>query len=246
MNRKAQIFCGWCGVISIVLLIVGMGPVAHLSPPPSPMITAADITTHIQQYAPDMQLGMFLVNIAVALSIAMVVGISMEIRRIEASPTPVLSYIHMMSGTVASLFLMLPAMTMSVAAYRLDRAPETLLLLHDLSTFFTFLPFSVATLEALVVAVAIFADRSARPVFPRWLGYYTVVTGLSYMPMGLIGFAKDGWLASNGLLGWIVPTALVAPWYLMMGIFLIARGGLPTAKVRRGEGLGKDAREQGM
>jgi hypothetical protein len=229
MTRKAQIFCGWSGIASIILLIVGMGPVAQLSPPPSAMITAAEITAHIQQNAANIQLGMFLVNIAVALSIAMVVGISMEIRRIEASPMPALSYIHMTTGTVASLFLMLPAMTMSVAAFRLDRAPETMLLLHDLSTFFTFLPFSVATLEALVVAVAIFADKSARPVFPRWLGYYTVISGLSYVPMGLIGFAKDGWFASNGLLGWVIPTILVAPWYLMMGGFLVARGGSPAA-----------------
>ncbi|WP_066552926.1 hypothetical protein [Croceicoccus bisphenolivorans] len=228
MERKIQVFCGWSGIASILLLVIGMGPVAQLSPPPSAMITAAEIAAHVRANAANIQIGMFLVNIGVALSIALVVGISMEIRRIEASPMPGLSYLHMMTGTVASTFLMLPAMTMSVAAFRTDIAPETMLLLHDLSTFFTFLPFSVATLEALVVAAAVFADRSAHPVFPRWLGYYSVITGLSYVPMGLIGLAKEGPFASDGLIGWIIPTALVVPWYLVMGGFLVVRGGRST------------------
>lgn len=228
MTRKIQIFCGWCGIAAILTLVIGLGPIAQLSPPPSPNISAAEIAAHFQRNATNIQWGMFLVNIGVALSIAMVVGISMEIRRIEAPRQPILSYLHMMSGTVASLFLMLPAMVMSVAAYRLDRDPQTMLLLHDLSTFFTFLPFSVAAFEAWVVAVAIFLDKSEKPIFPRWLGYYSIVFGFTLVPMGLIGLEKDGLLASNGFLGWVLPTALVMPWYLLMSIYLVLRGGNQT------------------
>lgn len=225
MTRKAQIFCGWCGILSIVALVIGMGPVAQLTPPPSPLISAAEIAAHIRQNAAGIETGMFLVNIAVALSIALAVGVSIEIRRIEAPGAPVLSYVQLTTGTAASLLLMLPAMIMSVAAFRPESSPDTLLLLHDLATFCTFLPFSVATMQALVIAVAVFADKSAAPVFPRWFGIYSMLAGLSYVPMGLIGLYKTGTLASNGVLAWWVPTMLVAPWYLMLGIFLVRRGG---------------------
>lgn len=221
MPGKAQIFCGWCGIVSVVVMMIGMGPVAQLAPPPSPLISAAEIAAHFRQNATGILIGMLLVNIGVALSIALVAGISIQIRRIEYPGAPVLSYLQLASGTVASLFLMLPAMILSAAVFRADRSPELMLFAHDLATFCTFMPFSVATLEAAVIAVAIFSDRSAKPVFPRWLGYYNVLAGLSYVPMGLLGFFKGGLLASDGLLGWWVPTILVAPWYGLMGVYLI-------------------------
>lgn len=220
-SRRAQIFCGWCGIVSIITMMIGMGPAAQLAPPPSPLIGAAEIAAHFQQNATGILVGMFLVNIGVASSIALVTGISIQIRRIESPGAPVLSYLQLASGTAASLLLMLPAMILSAAVFRADRSPELMLFAHDLATFCTFMPFSVATLEAGAIAAAIFSDRSARPAFPRWLGFYNVVAGLSYVPMGLLGFFKAGLFASDGLLGWWVPTILVAPWYAVMGIYLI-------------------------
>lgn len=221
MFSRVQTYCGWCGIASIVLMIVGMGPLAQLAPPPSPFIGAAEVAAHFRQNATGILAGMFLVNLAVALSVALVVGISIQIRRMEPLDTPVLSYLQLASGTVASLFLMLPAMILSAAVFRADRAPELMLLVHDIATFCTFMPFSVATLECAAIALAIFADRSPKPAFPRWLGYYNVLAGISYVPMGLLGFFKDGMLASDGLFGWWVPTVLVAPWYLLMSLYLI-------------------------
>lgn len=80
------------------MTIVGMGPVAQLAPPPSPHISAAEIAAHFEQNATGILLGMFLVNIGVALSIALVAGISIQIRRIETSGALELSAID--PGTV--------------------------------------------------------------------------------------------------------------------------------------------------
>jgi hypothetical protein len=232
MNRRAQIFCGWSGIASILLLVIGMGPVAQLTPPLPALVSAGEIAAHVTGNATNILIGMVMVNIGVALSIALVVGLAIEMRRIEMPGAPVLSYVQLTTGTVASLFLMLPAMIMSVAAFQPDRSADTLLLLHQLATFSTFMPFSVATLEAWVLAVVIFADKSATPVFPRWLGYYSVLAGLSYVPMGFIGLFKSGIWASDGVFGWWVPTILVAPWYLLLSICLIRRGGSHEADYR--------------
>lgn len=221
MTNGAQAFCGWCGIGTIVMLVIGLGPLAHMTPPPSPLIEAEEIAAHFRQNATGILAGSFLVNIAVALSIALVAGISAEIRRMEGASAPVLGYVQLATGTAASIFLMLPAMILSVAAFRPERSAETILMLHDFATFATFLPFSVATMEAWVIAAAIFADRSARPIFPRWLGILNMLAGLSYVPMGLVAIFKTGLFASNGLLGWWVPTIIVAPWYVIMGIHLI-------------------------
>lgn len=222
MTNKVQIVCGWCGIATILVMIVGMGPIGHVTPPPSPLVGADEMATFFKQNATGVILGSFFINIGVALSIALVAGISAQIRRMESSGARVLSYLQLASGTTASLFVMLPAMILSVAAYRPEeRSAETLLMLHYLATFTTFMPFSVATLENVAIAAAIFSDRSPKPAFPRWLGYFNLLAGLSYVPMGLLGFFKSGPLASNGLLGWWVPTVIVAIWYVVMGLYLI-------------------------
>lgn len=222
--NRGLVFCGWCGIAAILLMVIGLGPVAQMSPPPSPTIGAAEIAAHFRQNATGILAGSFLVNVAAALSIAFVAGVSAQIRRMAFRSAQALSYVQLATGTAASLLLMLPAIILSTAAFRADRPAELVLMLHDLATFATFLPFSVATLEAWVIAAAIFCDRSARPAFPRWLGYFNIAAGLSYIPMGLVAMFKTGIFASNGLFGWLIPTMIVGPWYVLTGIFLIRAG----------------------
>jgi hypothetical protein len=224
MSGKAMIFCGWCGIATAFVTFIGLGPVGHLMPPVATHVSPDEIAVYFRQGSTRILLGAFCLNVAVALSIAMVAGISAQIRRMEGSSAPVLSYLQLAAGTTASLFIMLPVMIWNVAVYRPERSPETLLMLHDFATFATFLPFSVATLEALVIAAAIFSDRSPTPVFPRWLGYLNIASGLSDVPMGFGGFVKDGMFATDGLYGFVVPTVLVLPWYVLMGFYLIKAG----------------------
>lgn len=224
MPNRGLVFCGWCGIATILLMVIGLGPVAQMTPPPSPMVGAEEIAAHFRQNASGILAGSFLVNVAVALSIALVAGVSAQIRRMAFRSAQVLSYVQLATGTAASLLLMLPAIILSTAAFRADRPAELVLMLHDLATFATFLPFSVATMEAWIIAAAIFCDRGARPAFPRWLAYFNIAAGLSYVPMGLVAMFKTGIFASNGTLGWWVPTMIVGPWYLLMGVFLIRAG----------------------
>jgi hypothetical protein len=232
MTGKALIFCGWCGIATVILMMVGLGPIAHLTPPPSPLISATEIAASFQHNATGILVGSFLANIGVAMSIALIAGISAQIHRMESASAPVLSYLQLGSGVAASAFVMLPVMIWNAAAFRADRSPDMILLLHDLATFATYVPFSVATLNEAVIGFAILSDRSAKPVFPRWLGYYNLLTGLSYIPMGLIGLFKAGPFASDGFIAWWLPTILVLPWYVLMGTYLIKIGKAESASSR--------------
>lgn len=221
MSDKALAFCGWCGIITILMMVIGLGPMAQMTPPPSPEIGATEAAALFRGNASGILAGAFLVNIGVAASIALVVGMSAVIGRMATPSARVLSSLQLATGTTASLFLMLPVMILSVGAFRPERSPELILMLHDFATFATFLPFSVATLEAWAIAAAIFSDRSVQPAFPRWLAYLNILAGLSYVPMGLAGMFKSGIFASNGLLGWWAPTAIVAAWYVTMGLYVV-------------------------
>lgn len=231
VQRKAQIIYGWSSILSIICMMVGLGPLAGIAPPLPPNITATEITAHIQHNWYNIEIGMFLVNIGAGLMMLMVAGMCEEIRRIESPYGRPLTYGFLATGTAACAFLFLPAMIMSVAAFRLDRDPQTMLLLHDLATFCTFMPFSVATLNSLIFGFAILIDKAPQPTFPRWVGYYGIIFGFVLIPMGLLGIDKHGALASDGSLGWWIPTAITVPWYFVIGYYLIKYGGTQADNV---------------
>lgn len=225
MQRKSQVLFGWCGIASIILMGIGTGPLAGLMPPPSANVTAAEIAAHFRQNWFNIQIGMFLFNIGAGLSILLVAAMTEEVRRIESRHAQPLAYACLGTGTAACAFLFLPAMINSVAAFRADRDPQAILLLHDLATFCTYIPFSVATLNCFIFGFAILVDKAPRPAFPRWLGIYAFIYGLSLVPMGLMGTDKTGTLASDGALGWWVPTAITLVWYFVLCGYIIRNGG---------------------
>lgn len=233
MRRKIQAFYGWCGIASIILMGIGTGPLAGLMPPPAANVSAAEIAAHFRDNGFNIQIGMFLFNLGAGLSILLVAAMTEEVRRIESPHAQPLAYGCLGTGTAACAFLFLPVMINSVAAFRPDRDPETMLLLHDLATFCTYLPYSVATLNCFIFGFAILIDEAPKPVFPRWLGIYAVVYGLSLVPMGLIGIDKSGTLASDGMLGWWLPTAITLVWYVALCGYIIANGGTQRDRADR-------------
>lgn len=225
MQRKTQAFFGWCGLVSIILMGIGTGPLAGLMPPPSANVSPAEIAAHFRDNWYNIQIGMFLFNIGGGLGFLLVAAMSEEVRRIESPLAQPLAYACLATGTAAYTFLFLPVMINSVAAFRPDRDVDTILLLHDLATFCTYIPFSVATLNSFIFGFAVLIDKAPRRVFPRWVGVYAIIYGFTLVPMGLIGIDKAGTLSSDGFLGWWMPTAITLLWFLPLCGYLIKNGG---------------------
>jgi hypothetical protein len=73
----------------------------------------------------------------------------------------------------------------------------------------------------VAIALATFADRRPRPVFPRWVGYYNLWMAFLLLPASLIIFFKKGPFAWNGLLGFWLPAAAFGSWYLVMTVVVL-------------------------
>lgn len=218
---RMQVFCGWCGIAGTVLGAMAMGPFGHFTPPVSPLTDAVRTAEAYRQNATGILIAGMLMVITSALSLVFVAGISDQIRRMNNSATPLLSYIQLSTGAIASFMLMLAGITWSVAAFRADRSPEIIQMLSDLATFFLFMPFSVGTMEAIAIAIAILSDRSPRPVFPRWIGVFTLIAGIAYLPGAVVALFKTGPLAWDGSLGFWAQTIVLVPWCLVMSACLI-------------------------
>jgi len=107
-----------------------------------------------------------------------------------------------------------------LAAFRPHRAPDLTLLYNDLAwiTFTCGVPFLVAL--CLFIAVAIYLDNQAKPVFARWVGHFNLVVAVALVPAGFAGLTLSGVFAWNGFLSFWVKNAAIAAWIIVMAVVL--------------------------
>lgn len=76
--------------------------------------------------------------------------------------------------------------------FRPERPAELTKLVNDLSYVMLILPWPPIFGQLGALVVAIFHDRSAAPVFPRWLGFVNLWVALLLLPASMIIFFKTG------------------------------------------------------
>jgi hypothetical protein len=203
MDRRIQLLCAWCGPAFLVLLLVGFWFIGGLIPPPSAADGAAQIAAFYRDNADQLRAGMLVALFAAPLLIPFLVLLSMQLKRSDPRLAP-LAYTQLALGVVSMLEVLLPVMLIGVAAFRPDRAPDSTLLLND--TAFTIFLWGVSApvLEWTAIGLAILWDRSERPLFPRWLGYFDLSVA------GILALGAPTLFVKRGAFGWDGALALWA------------------------------------
>jgi hypothetical protein len=73
----------------------------------------------------------------------------------------------------------------------------------------------------LAAALAGLHDKSATPLFPRWLCFITIFCGLSFAPATLTGILKTGPFAWDGFLSFYFPYFCWLFWFGLASAFMI-------------------------
>ena len=215
---RTKLAAMWCGPASIALFIVGFWFIAGLVPPPSPDESAQQIAQMYREHAGSIRSGLVLMMLAAALIGPFTAEISTQMRRVQAPGSPLASIQYGM-GVAGIFVILLPAMTMQVAAFRPDRDPDIILALNDAA----WLPF-VGIISLFMVqcgAIAACVLQSAdQAVFPRWVGYFNVWAALLLLPAVLIYFFKTGPFAWNGVLVFWIGLTVLGAWFVAMSVVL--------------------------
>ena len=74
-----------------------------------------------------------------------------------------------------------------------------------------------------MIAAAILGDRSARPFFPRWVGFFNIWAGIIYSPAALTIYFKSGVFSWNGLICFWLVVVVFFIWIVTMSA-LVLRG----------------------
>jgi len=219
VNRRVHKFCAWSGTLCLILMAIGLIAIARFVPTPSPGQSAVETAQFIIDNRTRIRWGMILGMFASSLLMTYAVSMATHMRRIEGR-FPALAMIQFGLGAIFVLEFIYLLFFWQTATFRVDRAPELVQLLNDMA----WIPFvgltSTAVLQVASFGIAVLLDRRARPIFPRWLGYYNLWVALMFMPGTFNVFFHDGPLAWNGIIAWYMPLAVFASWMIINPIFL--------------------------
>lgn len=217
MNSKTQLVCVHGGLLSAVLLGLGIFGIAGWFPPIEPSLGATDIATLFKENPVRIRIGMTVLALASVFWWPFSAAISMQMKRIEGDKSHPLTYVNMgaASGTVVAILI--PAYFWLALAYRPEStSPETMQLINDFCWLSFIGMYPPGFLQCLAVGFCVLSDKSAKPVYPRWIGYANLWVAVGFMPGALLPFFHSGPFSWNGIIGfWLVAT-LFFGWIVMM------------------------------
>jgi hypothetical protein len=191
------------------------------APPLSPTLSAKEVAAFYRdpENLPRIRASMIVFNWFSVGLIPLLALIVLQIRRM-AHRTPIFSYSIIACAAGGPTIFLLANLFWLLAAFRPERDPELTLLLNDLAwvTFASQVGFLIA--QSVILALAIYLDRQARPVFARWVAHFNLLVAAALVPAAFAGLALEGPIAWDGLLTFWVRNVAVGLWIAVMGVAL--------------------------
>jgi hypothetical protein len=220
VNSTNQRICAWAGPVAAIIWLIGLLFLARFIPPIPPSLGAAEVAARYASNPIGIRAGMVCVLAGGALYGAWTAVITVQLKRIEGQSS-VLAYTQLALGTAFILVFVVPAVFWQAATFRPEENIEITQRLNDLAWMGFLIPVPVITIQGLAITLAIFSDKSAPPVFPRWVGWFNLWAQVIFLPGTLIPFFKRGILAWNGLLAFWIPVAVFTAWMIVLTVSLL-------------------------
>lgn len=189
--------------------------------PMSPRMTAEEVSAFYfdPAHLSRIRYSMIVLNWFGVALIPLLAMLAMQVHRM-AHRTPILTYCFLgcIAGgptlfCIADLFWLL-------AAFRPDRDPQLVQMFNDMAwvTFTSQVAFLIA--QNVFLAMAIYLDRQARPVFPSWVAHFNLLTAAAMAPAAFSAMYMDGPLAWDGALSFWMKNLSIALWIVVMTLVL--------------------------
>jgi hypothetical protein len=219
MDNRNQQLCAWSGLFFLLLFFVGFCVLARFLPPPAPTLSAVEVAAIYQNNLWPIRLGMALLLLGAGFIAPWAAVITTQLQRIKGAQ--VLSYAQLAAGAAPIMLFTIVSTLWATAAFRPERNPDLVLLLHDLAWITLLTPIGAFIVQYLCIGIAILQDSQKTPVFPRWVAYFNFWVALLFVP-GVLGFFfKHGPFAWDGLFVFWLPVGLFGAWYVVMLVMLL-------------------------
>jgi hypothetical protein len=151
--------------------------------------------------------------------VPVLVLIVMQILRM-AHRTPIFAYSFLGCIAAGPTLFFLADLFWLIAAFRPDRDPALIQLMNDLGwvTFTSQVGFLIA--QNVFLAVAIYLDRQAEPIFKTWVAHFNLLIAAALAPASFAALELSGPLAWDGLISFWIKNGAIALWIIVMGVVL--------------------------
>ncbi len=220
MSTQDQRICLWFAPLFGALLLLALWNSQAFFPPLSPTQNAEEVAAFYRDNLGSIRFSMILCNLmGVSLVPFFMVIVVQMMRMMNASRVFAYSYlVAVVNG--ATLFAVADLAWLN-AAFRPERAPQLTQLLNDLAWFAFITPVGFVLVQNFCLAMAVYLDRGAKPVFPRWVAHFNILTALMMAPSAFALMYKTGPLAWDGAISFWLHLASYALYVAVM--FFVAR-----------------------
>ncbi len=221
MNDLHLRLSAYSGIVAAVGILIGWILLADWVPPTDPAASAAEIAAFYNENTNLKRLGLLIAMFSTIFLMPWMIAMSYVIR--HRMKFPILADIQLCTGLIGVVATFIMWMCWGMAAFRPERAPDLILAFHDFGWINATWFFPEATLESIVIAIAVLSCKGENAFYPRWYGYFMIFIAMLSMSAGLIIFFKSGPFAYNGLISfWLVYGCLFL--FFFTGSVLLIRG----------------------
>ncbi|WP_280388008.1 hypothetical protein [Nocardia wallacei] len=237
-NIRTQLVCLWSAPVVAVILLIAFVTFPGFRPPLSPQLTADQVAAFYRDNTAWIRFSMVTYNLCGIMLVPFFMVIVVQMKRMAAQ-SHVFAYCYLTAAASGATIFALSDIFFLVAAFRPDRDPELVMVLNDLAWIVFVAPVGMVVVQNLLLALAIYFDtgsarKGSAPVFPRWVGHYSLATALAMVPAAGAAVFRTGPLAWDGALSFWLRTIAFGLFLVVM--FFVLRTALRRQAVAEGVG----------
>jgi len=216
----AQRLCLLAGPLTLIGFAVGAIPIGHFVPPfIAPGDTAAQVAAMYVAHATRIRWGAMIAMISLSMLAPWGIAVAVQTRRFGGR-SHTLCYVQIACAAISTTIIVFMCMFWAIPAFRPgDVPPDVVRALNDIAYFLIVWPYFPFTIWVLSVGLAVLLDPGKDPVFPRWVGYFSMWNAISYLPAGFMTFFHHGPIAWNGVLALYIPLASFFTWMVIVTFY---------------------------
>lgn len=215
ISKRGQMIGVWCGYGFVLLFFIASWPIAEFIPPPSPLLSGEQLLSKYADNITMVRLAMPLGLIAGMLVVPFSITMAIQLARLEGR-IPFWGFTCASAGACNAVAFYLPFIFFSAGYYRMDRAPDLVLLISDMAWLEYLMVWPPIIMQILCVAIVGLSYKGPLTILPRWFCWLSIWISLLIMPAGLVIFFKSGPFAWNGVISWWIPASSFGLYWLLL------------------------------
>jgi hypothetical protein len=220
-NVKTQWIALWTAPAFMVVYVIAFVAFQGFLPPMSPNLTAEQVATFYQEHTAAIRFSMVTYDLCGVMLIPFFMVIVVQMKRM-ATQSHVFAYCFLTAVVSGATIFALANIFYLVAAFRPERNPDLIMLLNDMAWIIFIAPVGMIVGQNVLLGLAIYFDGGPNPVFPRWVGHFSIATAVAIAPAACAAVFRTGPLAWDGLVSFWLRNGAYATFLVVMFFVLRA------------------------